>query len=109
MHNYPNLILPQFCKTDIKVIAYSDDLDRNGVPLKETVYEGKCNYQCVNKRKWTKDKMEISVNAECLIPKFFCEFSSGYAIIDGKQRNVVSVFVARNPDGTFNHMKVELN
>ena len=109
MHKYPKLILPQFCKTDIKVVAYSDDLDKNGVPLKETVYKGKCNYQCVNKRRWTKDKMEVTVNAVCLIPEFFGEFSSGHAVIDENQRNVVSVSVLRNPDGTFNHMKVELN
>ena len=108
MHKFPKLILPQFCNTDIRIIAFSDDADINGLPLEITVYEGKCNYQSISKRIWTRDKYEVIVSGTCLIGDTFDEFASGYAEINGERREIASVSGVRNPDGTFNYMKVEL-
>lgn len=112
MANWPQLVLPQFCTTDIKVVVESDDLNENGTPKILLEWNGKCNYQNKAKKVWTSDRVFVETTGTCLIPG---DIASGLAVIPS---GVVTIFgvdhelfqgiKARNPDGTVNYTQLDL-
>lgn len=112
MGKWPQLILPQFCMTDIEVIVESEDLNENGTPKTLVEWTGKCNYQEKSKRIWTFDKVLVDVSGTCLIPGDIVPelmiIPSGKVIIMGTERIMIQGTKARNPDGSVNFTQLEL-
>lgn len=112
MVKWPQLVLLQFCTTDIQVIVESDDLNENGTPKKILDWTGKCNYQDKSKRIWTTDKVLVEVTATCLIPGDIAPdlpvIPSGTVTVLGADRILIQGMKARNPDGTVNYTQLEL-
>lgn len=112
MTRWPQLILPQFCNTDIKVIIESEELNENGTPKTLLEWKGKCNYQDKAKRVWTSDKVLVEITGICLIPEDIVPdmnvIPKGMVHVLGMDRELVLGTKARNPDGTVNYIQLEL-
>lgn len=113
MAKWPQLVLPQFCTTDIKVTVESEELDENGTSKTLVDWSGKCNYQDKAKRIYTDDKMLVEITGTCLIPGDIAPelliIPSGKVCIFGVDRTIVLGTKARNPDGTVNFTQLELS
>ena len=112
MARWPQLILPQFCNTDIDIIIESEELNENGTPKEILNWSGKCNYQDKAKRVWNAEKVLVEVTGTCLIPGNIAPnkavIPSGKVTMFGIERELVIGTKARNPDGTVNYTKLEI-
>lgn len=112
MTKWPDLVLPQFCNTDITVIIESEELNENGTPKTLLEWTGKCNYQDKAKRIWTSDKVLVEVTGTCLIHGDIAPnmnvIPKGIVHVLGMDRELVLGTKARNPDGTVNYTQLEL-
>lgn len=112
MPRWPQLVLPQFCTTDIKVVVESEELNENGTPKKLLNWSGKCNYQDKAKRVWTNDKTFVEINGTCLIPGDIAPelavIPSGIVTIFGVEHELLQGIKARNPDGTVNYTQLDI-
>lgn len=113
MAKWPQLILPQFCTTDIKVVVESEELNENGTPKVLIDWSGKCNYQDMSKRIYTGEKTLVEVTGTCLISGDIAPelptIPSGKVYIMGVDRELILGTKARNPDGTVNFTQLELS
>lgn len=112
MAKWPQLVLPQFCKTAIRVVVDSEELNENGTPKQLLDWTGLCNYQDKVKRIYTAEKIYVDVTAMCLIPGDIAPdlvtIPSGVVNVLGVDRILVQGTKARNPDGTVNYTQLEL-
>lgn len=112
MSKWPQLVLPQFCTTDINVVVESDDLNENGTPKKILNWSGKCNYQDRSKKVWSTDKVLVEATGTCLIPGDIAPelaiIPSGIVTIFGVDHELLQGIKARNPDGTVNYTQLDL-
>lgn len=112
MAKWPQLVLSQFCNTDITVVIESEELNENGTPKTLLEWNGKCNYQDKAKRVWTSDKVLIEVTGTCFIPgdiaPDLAAIPSGKVNVLGAERELVLGTKARNPDGSVNFTQLEL-
>lgn len=112
MSRWPQLVLPQFCTTDIMVVVESVGLNENGTPKQLLNWSGKCNYQDKAKRVWTKDKTFVEINGTCLIPGDIAPklavIPSGIVTIFGVDHELLQGIKARNPDGTVNYTQLDI-
>lgn len=109
---YPKLVRKQDCKTPIKITVYAEDIDEDGSPIIFETVETKCNYQSSAKRHQTDSEHFIEVAGVALIPddifEGISEITSGSVEILGEKRNVIKGTKARNPDGTVNYVRIEI-
>lgn len=109
---YPKLVRKEQCKVPIKVIIYSEDIDKDGAPVTNIEYSALCNYQSSAKRVLTEKQEVIQLSAVALFPNDFCpdlpEITAGEVVIMGEKRRIYKGAKARNPDGTVNYIKLEL-
>ena len=112
MGKWPQLVLHQFCHTEISVKVDSEELNENGTPKQLIDWEGKCNYQDKVTRTWNKDRELVKVSAICLIPGDIAPgvsiIPSGTVTVFGQQRELIIGRKVRNPDGTVNYTQLEL-
>lgn len=109
---YPSLVRKENCKTDIHVVIYGEDITEDGAPEVVLEKDLKCNYQDKAKRVLTAEKTIIQINGVAL----FCEdfapdipiISGGEVTIFGEKRSIFQGTKARNPDGTVNYIKLEM-
>jgi len=109
---WPNLVLPQYCDTDIKVEINLEGISEEGEPITAATYEGKCNYQDSARRIYLADKTFIEVTGKALFTgDIFPQvenISSGTAIVLGVKREIGKGAKVRNPDGTVNYTQLDL-
>ena len=109
---WPNLVLPQWCQTDIRLKLEREGLNEYGEPLEAVEYTGKCNYQDKAKTVLTAEKKLVQITGTSLFPGDIClglpVISGGEAEIFGAHRRVLEGRKARNPDGTCNYTEVSL-
>lgn len=112
MARWPQLVVPSFCNTSLKVIVESEELNENGTPVKLLEWNGYCNYQDKAKRIYSNNKEYIEITGTCLIPGDIAPelavIPSGKVIIFGAERLMIQATKARNPDGTVNYTQLEL-
>lgn len=110
--NFPCLVLPQFCTTDITLELEKEGLNKYGEPLEPVPYQGKCNYQDKAKKVLTAEKKLIEITGTAIFPGDICPelpvISGGSAVVYGVKRRIAQGKKARNPDGTVNFTEVLL-
>lgn len=109
---FPCLVDKRFCKTDIEITIYSEDLSEDGEPVTAFKSFFKCNYQDSVKTVYTADKRSVQLTGIAYIPNDIATnlstLSGGIAVVNGVRRTIYSGTKARNPDGTVNYCKLEL-
>ena len=109
---YPSLIRKEMCRTEITVSVDQEGTGNYGVPLDPVVWTGMCNYQESAKTVLTETKKLVQVTGSVLIPGDIIPdmptLSGGTAHILGHDRRIVLGVKARNPDGTVNYTRLEL-
>lgn len=112
MAKWPQLVLPKFCNTSLRVIVDSEELNENGTPKNHVDWTGYCNYQDKAKRVYTSEKEFIEITGTCLIPgdiaPELATIPSGKVFIFDTERVLIQGTKARNPDGTVNYTQLEL-
>ena len=109
MSVYPKLVLEQFAKTEIRIIAESDNYDEDGAPTSTVDATFKCNFQPSIKRVVDKEHNVIErVSIAYLDGDKLGAAADGVAYINGKKYNVSKIVKGLNPDGTVNFTEVEL-
>lgn len=109
---YPSLVRKENCKTDIHVIIYGEGTTEDGAPEIILEKDLKCNYQDSAKRVLTTEKVIIQINGVALFYEDFAPdipvISGGEITIFGETRKIYQGTKARNPDGTVNYVKLEI-
>lgn len=109
---YPCLVLKSYCKTDIEVKLEQEGVSRYGEPLPTVCWTGKCNYQDTAKTVYTSDKKAVTLSGCAYIPG---DIASGLPVISGGSIRVFGVtrrifrgMKARNPDGSVNYTRLDV-
>ena len=109
---YPKLVREKDCTTDIHVVLYDDDISEEGAPIILLEDDFKCNYQEKARRVLTKEKTWIQITGKAYFSKDIAPtiptISNGKVTIFGEKRNIYQGIKARNPDGTFNYLELEI-
>lgn len=109
---FPCLILEKFCKTELSLILETEGVSEEGAPISSAEWSGKCNYQSQAKKVYTDKKVWVAVTGTCLIPgdvaPNLAVISSGTATLFGETRKIVSGAKLRNPDGSVNYTRIEV-
>lgn len=109
---FPNLVDEKFCTTLIKVIIYSEQIDKYGDPKEYNLGEIKCNYQSSSKTVYTDEKKLIQLSGKAyfngdIIPQL-PEISGGTVEVLGIKRTINKGYKCRNLDGSVNYTLLEL-
>ncbi len=109
---YPCLILKQFCETEIEVELEQEGLTKYGEPLDTFKWSGACNYQDKGKTVLTAEKKLIQLSGCALIPGDIAPelavISSGTIKVFGIERKIYEGTKARNPDGSVNYTRLDV-
>lgn len=112
MVKWPELVPKKYCKTDIHVVLYGEDLSENGAPIIALEDDFKCNWQDNAKQVLTPQKQMIQISGTALFNKDIAPglsvISGGYVEILGEKRNIYKGTKARNPDGSVNYTRLDL-
>lgn len=107
---FPKLVPNEVCKTAIRLVIESDDVDQDGAPVEESVIETDCNWQDSARMILTAEQKYVRITGTAYFNGDICPavpvISSGYAEIFGERRQIVEGIKARNPDGTVNYTEV---
>ena len=108
---YPKLVLPHTCTTDVTVVLTGDN-DENGEAAVVKEIRTKCNRQTKVQNVQQGERYVQKLKTTLLFDGALAETDSqlkGYVsfAVDCKS-NILSGFLARNPDGTVNYTQLEL-
>ena len=102
----------RFCRTPAQVILYGEGLTEDGGP--EVIFSGeiRCNYQDKGKTVLTAEKKLIKLSGGALKPgDAFPEeaaITGGKITVFGVTRRIWQGEKARNPDGTVNYTRLDV-
>lgn len=109
---YPKLVRKKDCKTDIHVVLYKEETTEDGAPIIALEDDFKCNYQDKAKRVLTDEKTIVQITAVALFYEDIAPdmpiIHSGKVTIFGQERDIFQGTKARNPDGTVNYVRLEI-
>lgn len=106
MH-FPSLVLPQFCKTSIHVMVQSEEVSKDGEPIKAFEADLFCNYQDKVVTVLTDQQKIVKLTGSALfngdIAPDLATLSGGSVNIHGVERKIADTRKSRNPDGSVNY------
>lgn len=109
---WPKLVPPALCTTAAKVRIDTGGTDEDGAPIPALEIEAKCNYQSCGKVVLTADKREVLLSGVCLfdgdLTPELPELTGGKVTVAGDAYKLLRGTKARNPDGTVNYTRLEL-
>lgn len=109
---FPCLVEKRFCKTPVKVVIESDELNEDGELAEEIIIETKCNLQMGARASFTKDKEKIELAGVALFIGDLCPtvpvIASGTVTINGQEYSINKGKKNLNLDGTVNFTTLEL-
>ena len=109
---YPCLVMKKVCTTPIHVEITEEGLTEEGAPIMAVTKDLKCNYQDVAKEILTAQKKIVQITGSAYfqgdIAPGVAVITSGMATVHGEARNIVSGVKARNPDGSVNYTRIDL-
>lgn len=109
---YPKLVKDFTQSTPVNVVIDADGIDEDGAPIEGARWSGACNWQDQTVEKYGKEKAETEVLASLYIdgdpfPELAI-ISGGTVEAFEDTRNIVRGAKGRNPDGTVNFTRLEL-
>ena len=109
---FPCLVEKRFCKTPVKVVIESDEMNEDGELAEAFTVETTCNLQMGARVSMTKDKEKIELSGVALFIGDLCPslpvIASGSVTINGKEYSINKGTKNLNPDGTVNFTTLEL-
>lgn len=109
---FPCLVDKRFCKTPIKVVIDSTELNEDGELTQSLELATTCNLQMGARVSLTKDKEKIELSGVALFIGDLCPslpiIASGTVTIDGQEYSINKGTKNLNPDGTVNFTALEL-
>ena len=109
---FPCLVDKGFCKTPIKVVIDSTELNEDGELTQSLELATTCNLQMGARVSLTKDKEKIELSGVALFIGDLCPslpiIASGTVTIDGQEYSINKGTKNLNPDGTVNFTALEL-
>ena len=107
---YPSLV--RICKTPISVTLFSEDITEDGDVQTGAQFTGLCNWRSGGKTYDTNEKHDVRLAGRAYFPgdiaPALAEISSGEAVGFGMTRRIISGEKSRNPDGTVNYTRLDL-
>lgn len=109
---YPCLVQKNVCRTPIHVEINQEGISEDGEPLKALEIDTLCNYQDKAKTILTDDKKTVVITGCAYfrgdIAPDLPVISGGTATLFGVTRRIYTGEKARNPDGTVNYTRLDL-
>lgn len=109
---YPCLVREKDCRTKAHVSIEPEGLDRYGEPPAPIEADLCCNYQEKARMVMTAEKKLVQASGTALFPGDIAPgvpaISGGTVEVFGARRRIVQGTKARNPDGTVNYTKLEV-
>lgn len=109
---FPCLVEKRFCKTPVKVVIESDEMNEDGELAEAFKVETTCNLQMGARVSMTKDKEKIELSGVALFIGDLCPslpvIASGSVTINGRSYEINKGTKNLNPDGTVNFTTLEL-
>lgn len=109
---YPCLVKKQCCKVPIHVKISAEGISEDGEPLTGFESDLLCNYQDSAKTILTTEKKLVQISGAALFPGDIApdlpELSGGNITVFGVERRIVNGMKARNPDGTVNYTRLDV-
>lgn len=109
---YPCVVPKVVCKTPIHIEIEQEGISEEGEPLSAVSIDTTCNYQDKAKTILTPEKKEVIITGCALIPgdiaSKFPTISGGTVTIFEEKRRIAIGTKARNPDGTVNYTRLDL-
>lgn len=109
---YPCLVSAAFCKTPIHIEIDQEGISEDGEPLRAFVNDLECNYQDTARTILTDQKKLVQLTGRAFfvgdIAPEIPTISGGEAMIFGVKRRIVQGMKARNPDGSVNYSRLDL-
>lgn len=109
---WPELVPDKYCKTEVRVVIFSENLTEDGAP--QIVFDKvlKCNYQDKAKQVLNIQKQLITLTGTALfnndiVPELPI-IASGYVEVFGVKRTIYEGTKCRNPDGSVNYTRIDL-
>ncbi|MGM0238514.1 hypothetical protein [Enterococcus sp. AZ103] len=109
---FPSLVPKSLCKTPIHVFIQQEGISEDGEPLEAVTNDLVCNYQDVAKTILTEQKKLVQIVGRAY---FIGDIAPDIPIISGGtvkvfdvQRRIAQGMKARNPDGTVNYTRLDL-
>lgn len=110
---YPKLVRKSDCKIPVEIHFYTDELNEDGQQIEINPIYAYCNYQEESKNDIT-DKSNISRGTgriylrDDIIPQYN-NINDGYVVILGNKRQITKIVKSRNPDGTVNYLRIDVD
>ena len=109
---YPQLVPQRLCRTPVHVRLESEGCGSFGEPEDVLEMDLDCNFQDRAKTILTAEKKLVQVSGTALFPGDIApglpSLSSGTVTVWGQERRIVQGMKARNPDGTVNYSRLEV-
>ena len=109
---WPRLVPPALCRTPVKVTLYREGVDEDGAPQKAAELEVCCNWQDSARVIRTGETHTAQLTGVAIFPGDLCpdlaEITSGRVEVFGGVRSISRGTKARNPDGTVNYTRLEV-
>ena len=109
---YHCLVKKQCCKVPIHVKISAEGISEDGEPLTGFEADLLCNYQDSAKTILTTEKKLVQISGTALFPGDIApdlpELSGGNVTVFGTERRIVNGMKARNPDGTVNYTRLDV-
>lgn len=106
------LAVPKFLATESAAIEIAGGTDENGALKIVSTFDVKCRHQQSNSVVYTKEGTKVTLKGKAFIFEQFELFpdndASGFCTIGGIKYDMVHSSKKRNPDGSVNHIVLEL-
>lgn len=105
------LPVPKFLATEGAKIQIADGTDENGVLKVVNEFDVKCRFEQGNFVAYTKEGEKLTLKGKTFIFEkldAFPDDTEGYCTIDEITYDIVHASKKRNPDGSINHIVLEL-
>ena len=104
--------MKKVCTTPVHVEITEEGLTEEGAPIMVINKDLKCNYQDVAKEILTAQKKIVQITGSAYfqgdIAQGVAVITGGTATVHGETRKIASGMKARNPDGSVNYTRIDL-
>lgn len=109
---YPCLVPSVLCRVPVHVVLYGEGISEDGEPIKAFEGDFKCNYQDSAETTLSAEQKRVKISGTALFNGDICldvaVISDGTVTVFGVERKIAKGSKARNPDGSVNYTRLDL-